>query len=257
MDTNIMIRKILTKILSFLFRFSSLNKIFSIIKSIDRFESIELENKEKIFFLDTNWITRFRFETFYTKEPETISWIKDFKRGIFWDIGAYVGLYSIYSSKIVKNLKVFAFEPSIFNLEILIKNIYKNQKQDDIKIITNPISDFNKFDYFYLSTIEKGGANSSFGKKIENQFSYKTNSLSCDNLKNIYNLDEPNYVKIDVDGNELEILKSIFATFKNIESFLVEVNEDQEEIFSLMEKNNYKLVFNKEDRTNKIWKKII
>lgn len=251
-----MIRKILLKIFLFLYNFTSLNKVFSIIKSIEKFESIEIDNNEKIFFLDTNWITRFRLDTFYTKEPETINWIKNFHSGIFWDIGANIGLYSIYSSKVVKNLEVVAFEPSILNLEILIKNIYKNKKQENIKIITNPISNINKFDYFYLSTIERGGANSSFGKKISNQISYKTNSLDCNNLKNIYNLDEPNYVKIDVDGNELEILKSILDTFKNIDSFLVEVNTDQHEIFSLMKKHNYELVYDQENRNNKIWKKI-
>ena len=38
--------------------------------------------------------------------------------GVFVDIGANIGLYSIYAAK-CRNIKVFAFEPSVFNLEFL------------------------------------------------------------------------------------------------------------------------------------------
>ena len=179
-----------------------------------------------------------------------------FKSGTFWDIGANIGLYSIYSSSIIKNLNVVAFEPSVLNLELLIKNINKNNKQNDILVITNPISELGKIDKFHLSREEKGGANSTFGKNSNSEISYKTNSLNCKNLKDIYKINEPNYVKIDVDGNELEILITIFQEYKNIESLLVEVSQNQEEIYSLMKQNNYKLIYEQDGKPNKIWKKI-
>ena len=40
-------------------------------------------------FVTPNWISRFRIDTFATKEPETLNWISTFeKKTIFWDIGA-------------------------------------------------------------------------------------------------------------------------------------------------------------------------
>ena len=256
MAKKLVLRKLLINFFTFLNKYSVFDKIFSIIKNIDKFKLIEIEGNKKISFLDTNWITRFRINTFFSKEPETLNWIRNFKSGTFWDIGANIGLYSIYSSSIIKDLNVVAFEPSVLNLELLIKNINKNKKQNDILIITNPLSDLGKIDNFNFSTDEKGGANSTFGKNSNSVISYKTNSLNCKNLKDIYKINEPNYVKIDVDGNELEILRTIFQEYKNIESLLVEVSQDEEEIYSLMKQNNYKLIYEQDGKQNKIWKKI-
>ena len=44
-------------------------------------------------------LTVFRATTFLSKEPETIEWIDTFRQDdVFWDIGANVGLYSLYAA---------------------------------------------------------------------------------------------------------------------------------------------------------------
>ena len=59
----------------------------------------------------------------FKKEPETISWINNFykfkinKKIKFWDIGANIGVYSIYAGKKYKNIEIVSFEPSTSNLE--------------------------------------------------------------------------------------------------------------------------------------------
>ena len=56
-------------------------------------------NKNDYYFVNKNIITNYRIDTFLTKEPETIDWINNFKSNSnFWDIGANIGLYSIYYS---------------------------------------------------------------------------------------------------------------------------------------------------------------
>ena len=53
----------------------------------------------KLAFYSPNRLNKFRIDTFSSKEPETLSWIEKFNQSsIFWDIGANIGLYSIYSS---------------------------------------------------------------------------------------------------------------------------------------------------------------
>ena len=79
-------------------------------------------------FATPNPITKWRVQTFSNKEPDTLTWIDDMeKNSCLWDIGANIGLYSIYAAKTRKS-NVYAIEPSVFNLEILIRNIKKSLK---------------------------------------------------------------------------------------------------------------------------------
>ena len=65
----------------------------------------------KLTLFTPNWICRFRANTFSTKEPETLEWLdKSESDGVFFDIGANVGLYSLYYAATKKG-KVYAFEP--------------------------------------------------------------------------------------------------------------------------------------------------
>ena len=113
----------------FLYKLNS--KIISEKKSVDI-------NNLKLFFYVPNEMNRFRVNTFFTKEPETLAWINGFKKNeTFFDIGANIGLYSCYAAKKIQ-CNTFAFEPSFFNLELLSKNIFINDLSNSIKIV--PIS---------------------------------------------------------------------------------------------------------------------
>ena len=66
---------------------------------------------------------RWRALTFYTEEPETIKWLDGMKKDdLFWDIGANVGLYSIYAAK-SSGCRVLAVEPEAQNYALLLENI--------------------------------------------------------------------------------------------------------------------------------------
>jgi FkbM family methyltransferase len=234
-------------------------KIFSFIKKIDQFDFVIVDNK-KIFFLNTNYTTHYRIKSFFTKEPETIKWINEFEnKSVFWDIGSNIGLYSIYSQFINKDIETISFEPSVLNLPSLVKNINKNSLSDKILIVSNPIYNLSLFNKFILSNTDEGGANSSFGEENMvnmNILSYKTNSLDFKNIKQIYKLNEPDYVKIDVDGNEFQILKSLLDNFENIKSILIEVNKDYLEIELLLKEKKFINFFKDKNRSNQIWKKL-
>ena len=82
-------------------------------------------------------------KTFSSKEPETLEWINNFDDNeniIFWDIGANIGLYSIYASLKSKNISIIAFEPSTSNLRVLSRNISINNLDDKIKIVSQPLN---------------------------------------------------------------------------------------------------------------------
>jgi len=244
------------------FTITKKNFIFFLYDFIQEKSFIELKilNKIKIFFTP-NELTRWRVKTFFDKEPETIEWINNFKdtRGtIFWDIGANIGLYSIYNA--IKNPKIttISFEPSASNLKILSKNIsLNNLKQINIF----PIALSNKPSGFFLmneSENIEGAALNSFGekfnfegKKFKPTTSYNFYGTNIKNLLDKKILKIPNYIKIDVDGIEHLILQGMGKYIKNkkIKSILVEINQDfkiqYKSIINLMKKNNFYLLHKK------------
>ena len=68
-----------------------------------------------------------RVDRILSKEPETISWIKTFPQdSVFFDIGANIGIYSLYSAVMMQN-KVFAFEPHAASYKNLLDSINLNK----------------------------------------------------------------------------------------------------------------------------------
>lgn len=208
---------------------------------------------ETLYLATPNFINRFRHKTFFSKEPETLQWIDSFnKEAIFYDIGANVGLYSIYAAK-KKNAKVFSFEPSFFNLEFLARNVYINQLTENIYIFPIALNDAIAISNFRLTTTEWGGALSTFdkdfdysGNKIQSQFMYNTIGFDIDHLVKATKIPLPDHVKIDVDGLEHIILAGAEKVIKNAKSILIEINDNFEEQSAvskdLMRKAGFQLV---------------
>ena len=214
-------------------------------------------SNKKISFFTPSELIKWRVKTILDKEPETISWINEFKeRSIFWDLGANVGLYSIYAASKRKRIKVFSFEPSSSNLRTLSRNISINNLQNKINIVPFALSkNKNKFLLLKESSFNEGGALNSFGvnynfsgKKFFSKNSYNTFGTSLDNLIKLKILKVPNYIKIDVDGIEDLILagaKNLLLN-KKIKSILIEINDkfkvQKKEILKIMKKNKFQLI---------------
>ena len=114
-------------------------------------------------FATPNPLTRWRATTFASKEPETLQWIDRMSAtDVFWDIGANIGLYSIYAAK-RRGLQVFSFEPSVFNLELLARNCALNKVVSRVTIIPLALSNETKVNRMRHTTTAWGGALSSFG----------------------------------------------------------------------------------------------
>jgi len=63
-----------------------------------------------------------RAMTVLTKQPATIEWIDSFQPGsVFWDIGASVGVFSVYAA-LATDTTIVAFEPAAVNYYLLSAN---------------------------------------------------------------------------------------------------------------------------------------
>lgn len=229
---------------------------FKIFIENDHYTNIIINEKKIRLFVPNN-LVKWRVDTFFDKEPETINWIKNFKlnKFHFWDIGSNIGQYSIYCSIIHPGSNIISFEPSTNNLRILSRNISINQLQKKINIF--PIALTNKPNCFLdltESSFEEGSAHNNYGENISKQIKknvYKTYGTSIDSILEQKILPMPNYIKIDVDGIEKEILdggKNFLASTELLE-VSIEINENDttkfNEIINLFKKNNFEIKYKK------------
>jgi FkbM family methyltransferase len=184
-------------------------------------------------FSAPNELCRYRVTSFSVKEPQTLRWIDAIpSQSIVWDIGANIGLYSIYAAKKCDAL-VYAFEPSIFNLEQLARNIYLNNLQDNVVIVPIAINDKGGPNYFNMSSTSWGGALSTFGhdfgqdgNALKTCFRYQTCSIRLDDITSHFGVPAPQYLKIDVDGIEHLILAGGRQVLQQVDQVLIEINDD-------------------------------
>ena len=204
----------------------------------DSYKSIIILER-KIKFFVPNQLTENRVNTFFTKEPETLEWIDGFDSKdnlIFWDIGANIGLYSIYNALRNKNSTTISFEPSTSNLRVLSRNISINNLENNVKIFSMPLT--NKQNLFLTmneGNFIEGGALNAFGEKFDfegkefkSKMKYQVIGTSINYLIESKILDMPDYIKIDVDGIEHLILEGSdkYLKDKKIKSLSIEINEN-------------------------------
>lgn len=186
---------------------------------------------------DLHWpvpsrLCRYRAETFSTKEPETLEWIDTMFRGsVLWDVGANIGLYSVYAAK-ASGCRVFAFEPSVFNLECLARSIALNDVSDEVTIVPIPLTDRLGLEYLRLRSADYGDALNSFGTdegfdggQIDEGFRYSMPGIIMDDAR-WYGISAPDYIKIDVDGIEARVLAGGSAMLRKVRSVQIEINDD-------------------------------
>lgn len=203
--------------------------------ALKKTKKVEHEGIE-LFFSIPNLLNEFRAQTFSIKEPETLEWIDKIPEGsVLWDVGANVGLYSCYAAK-KRRCRVFAFEPSVFNLEVLARNIYLNNLTDLVTILPLPLSELSGTNKLNMTTTEWGGALSTFGntygfdgKSLDKKFEFSTMGLSMNDAVTALNIPEPDYIKMDVDGIEHLILKGGSNILANVKGVLIEVNDNFKE----------------------------
>lgn len=179
-----------------------------------------------------NSLNRYRVDTFSTKEPETLQWIDQFPEGsVMWDIGANVGLYSCYAAR-ARGCRVFAFEPSVFNLELLARNIFLNRLTERITIVPLPLCENLAVSNLSMTTTQWGGALSTFGhafghdgKPLDKAFEFPTMGISMTDAVSLLRIPQPDYVKMDVDGIEHFILKGGLSVLKDIKEASIEIND--------------------------------
>jgi FkbM family methyltransferase len=191
----------------------------------------------------------------FTKEPGTIAWLMETLRpdDIFFDIGANIGVYSIYAAQeLASGGCVYAFEPHLANAATVLENIAANDLVERIHLISAPLADRDGFGTFHYHSLESSRSSSQFGPPVMDGQEFRPAALELkygarlDALIDSGVIPAPTVVKIDVDGLEAEIIagmKSLLASARAPRSVQIELSrENAERIISEMSAAGYELV---------------
>ncbi len=124
------------------------------------------------------------------------------------DIGANIGSHSLYFSSLAPNGIVYSIEPSRITFEYLLKNI---KYKENIIPLSVAVSNSNEILNFYEcdNDVMSGLKNTN---RSNITYINKVPAVKMDNLCDLLNIQKLDFVKIDVEGLETEVIQGFLQT---------------------------------------------
>jgi len=155
------------------------------------------------------------------------------------DIGANLGYFSILFSSIIKQGKVYSFEPEKKNFKKLIHNIKLNNYSNILPYNIGLSNTKSQKKLFLTSEINEGGHHI----LNSNTTNRKYQIINTDKLDNIIkNKKIFKIVKIDVEGYELKVLKGMSNVLKRTHYIIIEENNNFRNINFFLKKFKFKKI---------------
>ncbi len=179
----------------------------------------------------------------------------ELKKGmVVYDIGANIGEMSIFSAHLLgEGAKVFSFEPMKETYKILKENIALNGYENRVKAFDIALSDKTGEADLYAAT--EYNENGSFEDGLHTLYATNDRSVKLQTIR-METLDSkqgelpaPDFIKLDVEGAELHVLKGAGNTLKTKHPKIVlEFNKDtfeaagysQREVLDFLRQFDYK-----------------
>lgn len=179
-----------------------------------------------------NDLTAWRASTFFTKEPETLEWIRKFSHRdgefTFLDVGANVGIYSLYFLSLNPKGEAVCCEPFSPNIKLLNENIRLNNFSNRARVVETPLSSIEESGYAHIGDERPGGSGYKFNNEVNfSSSSPQTETTTIDRL--IVGKGDKVIVKIDTDGSDFGILQGGLESLANGKIASVLIESDAEE----------------------------
>jgi len=123
------------------------------------------------------------------------------------DVGAHVGTISFYISKLNPNIKIYAYEPILFNYESAKKGIELN-KFKNIELNNLAVTGDGRDLQMIVNYSDNSGGGTSNLKVMQkdNHYNFCVKSTTLNRIFEENNIDKCKLLKIDCEGSEYEIL---------------------------------------------------
>jgi len=125
----------------------------------------------------------------------------------FFDIGANTGYYGILAGYMFKDkdIKVFSFEPVKEFFDCLVESVNLNRLENNFKIFNLALSSTRG-----PARINLSGSGTSLESAFNGRAELEKREVNLETLDNLFagrKIEAPDFIKIDVEGHELEVLK--------------------------------------------------
>lgn len=163
---------------------------------------------------------------------------------VIFDIGANIGIHSTYFSNIASEGKVYSFEPSVSTYQLLLKNAFGHK---NIIPINSAVSDRTSITKFFdcddnaLSSLKDT-------QRSSIRTTYDVLCFKFDDFIDFFSIARLDFVKIDVEGFEYEVLRGMKNTVMKFKPIIFcEVyggknsNKNPEATLKYIEDLNYKI----------------
>jgi len=186
-------------------------------------------------------------------ELGTLRWIADTvgPGDVFYDVGANIGIFSLLAAhRAGAGGRVVAFEPHAATLATLLENVMLNGLGERIDVLSSALHrTTGHHPFLYRSLVagsglsQVGATRDPFGHDAEPVARELKAVASGDDLIASGTIGPADVIKIDVDGNEADVvagLRSLLTSARRPRSVQIEVNPDgQAELLELMSAAGY------------------
>lgn len=153
------------------------------------------------------------YEVFWKKTyAEHLSLLKKEPK-IIVDLGAHIGITSIYLSLKYPHAKIYAVEASEENFELLKANVnsFKN------------IVCMNAAAYFEDGSVNFSNDELSYNQKIS-ETGISTKAISIETLKQNFKIPNIDLMKIDIEGGEIDLLGKENSWLSEVDNIIIEIH---------------------------------
>ncbi len=158
------------------------------------------------------------------------------------DVGAHIGLFALLTSQNCKKGKIFCYEPTKENYDLLLKNIQDNQLTN-VFPFNYAVSDTEQTVKVFLSSDQAGHSMYTQSKEFLEVQSTTLQKIIVENKIN-----KCNFLKLDCEGAEYGIIDSLpDSYFDKIEKMVIEYHfaDSKPELLARLQKrledNSYKI----------------
>ncbi|MBC5792917.1 MAG: FkbM family methyltransferase [Nanohaloarchaea archaeon] len=180
-----------------------------------------------------------RVKNFKDEKPVIKSIIEELDESdTFYDIGANIGTHACFAGK--TGAKVYGFEPFPKNAEHLRRNFELNSING--KVFEVALMNQNS----EMMLKEESGEAGEGEASISNQGDMSTETWKGDDFISEHEIEQPDVIKIDVEGAELEVLKGLEKTLETANTLFIELHGDRIKKFGGSEAELKKFLKDKE-----------
>lgn len=194
--------------------------LLRVLSRIGLFKNVEIMGKfgnhTRAMFHINDWVQQlvYFFGTYINEDSSIQVWKQFVKESrVIIDVGANFGFYSLLSAGINPKANIFAFEPSPYILRSFRRNIELNNYEN---IYLQPVGVGDKEGKFklFVSDVNNTGMSSLVNRGEFSKYTVDVDVVSLDEFVVANSLSAIDLVKIDVEGNEFNVIKGMEEIIK-------------------------------------------